>query len=92
MSDKKALELLIDWFAYKPFKIGDMHEEWMDELAEVLGTGGKNSLGKRTNIGKRLTLIDGKEFDLSTDKRVRLVVLVRGVGDNMGRYKVEQIA
>ena len=92
MPESKALELLIGWFGYEPFRIVGMSEQRVDELEEVLGSGGSNSIGRRTNIGKYLTSIDRQEFRLSNGKQAKLVVRVRGVGDDMGQYQVKLVA
>ena len=90
MVNVNAVQILFVLFGNKPFRIGNIREENVVDLAEVLGITVPTSIGKRTKIGKWLTCINNCVFELTDGTKVRVVMLERGVADNIGRYQLER--
>ena len=72
MSDREALETLINWFGDKEFLVGLMTPDRVDELAEQLGIEAPEKKTLRDKVGRWLSSNDGLEYVPANNKRFKL--------------------
>ena len=91
MSDREALDLLMQWFGSKEFLVSDMTHDRVEELALLLGIEVSGS-GVRGKVGRRLSKGHGLRYVTPTGKRFSLVVVKRAAGSIPAVYQVQQIS
>ena len=92
MSDREALETLINWFGDKEFLVGLMTPDRVDELAEQLGIEAPKKKTLRDKVGRWLSSNDGLEYVPANNKRFKLVVVSRADGSIPAVYQVRQVS
>ena len=59
MDKDEAMHILLRWFGYRPFKVADITDERLPEIANLVGACTRTAQGTRIQLGKRLTRMDG---------------------------------
>ncbi len=59
MDKDEGLRTLLRWFGYQPFRVRNITDDRLREIAELVGAFTLTSQGTRIQLGKRLTQMDG---------------------------------
>ncbi len=86
----EAIELLFSWFGNLPFEVRHISDERTEELAVLIGEGSRSpGIGLRSNIGKFLTDLNGR--NISSPSGTHVLAVLRMANDNIpGLYQIKQ--
>ena len=59
MDQDEGIRTLLRWFGYRPFRISEISDERVQEMARLVGADTLTPQGRRIQLGKRLTAMDG---------------------------------
>lgn len=60
MDKDEGIRTLLTWFGYRPFRVRDMiDDDRLWEIAELIGANTLTTQGRRIQLGKRLTQMNG---------------------------------
>lgn len=91
MSDRKVLVILFGWFGNEDFRVRNMCDAKIDELAEILGIQAATHDAVRSKIGDWLKGKNGHEFVGGANEKLKLVMKVAPNDTRPGVHQFQQV-
>ena len=90
MDKDEAIRTLLGWFGYREFRVnGITDEDNLWEISELVGANTLTSQGRRIQLGKRLTEMDG--YRCSTEPHLGAMLTVeRAEGSRPAVFQIKQ--
>ena len=70
MNEGETIDSFLRWFGYRVFKISDIPDDRIDELLADFPTGATTQIGKRSLVGKELSKLHGRRFNIGQNRMV----------------------
>ena len=74
MDRDEGIRTLLKWFGYGPFRVRDITDERLREIAELVGGFTLSTQGTRIQLGKRLTQMKGYQCSTTPNLGATLTV------------------
>ena len=75
MNETDTVSCILRWFGYRAFRIRNISNDRIDELLADDWTERMTWIGKRGLVGKRLSSLNGRQFDVGSNHRVAFAVV-----------------
>ena len=89
MSHERAFERLLEWFEWEPFKVRDMDDDQISELALLFGYSPDDE--PRRHVGETLHHSHQSHHRIRPSLRVRFLVVKWSTRCKTGVYQFEQV-
>ena len=92
MNRDEAIRTLLEQFGNQWFSVKDITDDWLQEIAELVGATTKTTHGMRVQIGKRLTEMAKNNYRCSTAPKVGATLKIKAIPEDVDpRPEVYQI-
>lgn len=88
MNETETVDCILKWLGYRAFRIRDISNDRIDELLADDWTERMTWIGKRSLVGKRLSSLNGRQFDVGPNQRVAFAVVQWATQSIPGIYQV----
>lgn len=75
MDEDGAIRTLLAWFGNERFRVNEISNDQLHEIAELLGVAKQTVQGTRMQLGKQLTKMDGYRCGTEPHKGATLVAI-----------------
>ena len=91
MDKDEGIRTLLAWFGNRCFRVNEITDDRLQEIAEMVGVSTKTTQGTRTQLGKRLTAMHGYQCSTSPNLGATLtaIKIPKEVDPSPGVYRIE---
>ena len=89
MDKDEGIRTLLQWFGYRRFRIEEIPDERIPEIARLVGADTLTLHGKRIQLGKRLTAMNGYKCSTAPNLGATLTAIEVPEDSRPGVYQIQ---